>query len=126
MKKKKITIPTIGKRGFTRWARMIQKIEDPVCKTIYNQGIFYGKSLYQGSSYIIEVGTLILVYGEQGSSDFHHPCAQLYKVGKDGLLFLREGRDENWQSYLREIAIQAFVPPDEKIELAKLELQEPQ
>jgi len=98
--KKIVSIPNIGDRRFKKWAKLLSNVDQS--KT--NGYAFEGEFLRFDRKYELEIGTIVLCYGESGSAKYHYPEVRLCILTEDGWkeLFYRDNLDKAWALDVRD------------------------
>jgi len=95
------TIPTHGDSRFKQWARDLTGV-DTLETNAY--AFEFDQWLEMGRKHELEVGSHILLYGEQGSHQYHDPHVKVCRVNKDGSLetIIEEEENPDWALDIRD------------------------
>ena len=112
MAKKVITtIPEHGDHRFKQWARDISGVD----KEKQNAYAFeFDRWLNMGRKEELEVGTHVLLYGEEGSRQYHDPTVRICRVNSDGSLeTMIEADGADWVLDIRDDVAELIEKPSD-------------
>jgi hypothetical protein len=82
MKKVIVNIPEKPDSRWKAWAKILKNVD----KSVSTGYAFIGNFISLGRKYELEIGTIIMIYAEEGSRKYHKPHIYLYEVKEDGIL----------------------------------------
>jgi len=98
--KRIVLLRPIGDPRFKQWVKVVTEVDT----TISTGYAFQGSFIRFDRKVELDVGTLLLYFGMEGSRRFQRPCVALKAVTHDGLetLYERDGLDLSWALDVRD------------------------
>ena len=98
-----VTVPQLGDPRRRHWAKVVTGVDENKATGWAYEGDFVG----DGGVQDLPVGSVVLLYGEKGSSANPQPLAALYSVGADRTMTLEaEASGRAWARTLRDRALE--------------------
>jgi hypothetical protein len=96
-----VEVRDFGDRRYKQWARLLTSVD----RSKSDGYAFQGEFLALGRKHELEVGSLVLYYGEAGSRNNHCPCVRVQRVEADGglsTIYQKMDLGRNWVLDVRD------------------------